>query len=55
MMVQMCASFRHRSVKTQFLLLQPDLLPPEFPPLEPLCPSLLRKLLGGSSEGRRRN
>ena len=28
MMVQMCASFRYRSVKTQFLLLPPELLPP---------------------------
>ena len=28
MMVQMCASFRYRNVKTQFLLLPPELLPP---------------------------
>ena len=38
-MVQMCASFRYRSVKTHFLLLPPELLPPE---LLPLC--LLWKL-----------
>ena len=29
MLVQMCASFRYRSLKTQFLLLPPEILPPE--------------------------
>ena len=39
MMVQMCASFRYRSVKTQFLLLPPDLLPSGLlPPWEALTP-----------------
>ena len=36
MMVQMCASWRYQSVKTQFLLLPPELLPP----------NLLRRLGG---------